>query len=145
MERQWKEIECIHETINELFKNCDHIMKSVCVMKNQNMLEGGKIVEQRNIEVMEYMENGTVVSLIARYGRLPENVARRLFKDIAQAVEAMHNRFLAHLDIKHINVLINKNFQAVLADFGFMNDATKTMNILQGSEHWRDPSLVQGE
>lgn len=64
--------------------------------------------------VMEYFESGS----LADQGTLPPERAARLGVQIARALEAVHGAGLVHGDIKPGNVLMTKDGQAKLADFG---------------------------
>ncbi|KAJ1557802.1 hypothetical protein HK405_015144, partial [Cladochytrium tenue] len=55
---------------------------------------------------------------IERLGRLPEDVARRVFGQLALAVGYLHARGVVHRDIKDENVLVDSEFNACLIDFG---------------------------
>lgn len=44
---------------------------------------------------------------------------RKIIKCIADAVQHLHSRGIAHRDIKLPNILLKKNLTIKLADFGF--------------------------
>ena len=50
---------------------------------------------------------------------LPEETAQRIIYCIADAVSLIHSRGIAHRDIKLANILLKKNYEIKLADFGF--------------------------
>ena len=51
--------------------------------------------------------------------RIPEQTAQRIIFCIADAVSLIHSKGIAHRDIKLANILLKKNCQIKLADFGF--------------------------
>lgn len=64
-------------------------------------------------------ENGNLQSYISRNGKLTENLAKRLFKQLSLATLYLHDvAGVAHLDIKLENILIKKSFDIYLCDFG---------------------------
>ena len=85
--------------------------------------------------VTELCPKGELFDLIDRNGRLrvsllsfglqdsidlfQEDDARRIFSEILSAVEHAHKNNIVHRDLKTENVLLDKNLNIKLADFGF--------------------------
>ncbi|GAY36904.1 hypothetical protein CUMW_025270 [Citrus unshiu] len=71
--------------------------------------------------VVEFMSNGTLYDVLHSNNR-PLNWGRRirLALQVAKAVEILHSEMppIIHRDIKSANVLIDRNFNARLGDFG---------------------------
>ena len=69
--------------------------------------------------IMEYMDGITLSELMrmAR-GPLPLDVLTCVFEAVAHAIEVAHENQVLHLDIKPDNVLINRQGQVKVADFG---------------------------
>ena len=71
--------------------------------------------------VVEFMSNGTLYDILHSNSR-PPNWGRRIRMalQIAKAVDTLHsqNPPVIHRDIKSANVLIDRNFEARLGDFG---------------------------
>ncbi|MFR5000408.1 MAG: serine/threonine-protein kinase [Slackia sp.] len=69
--------------------------------------------------IMEYMDGITLTELmrLAR-GPLPLDVLTCVFESVAHAIEVAHENQVLHLDIKPDNVLINRQGQVKVADFG---------------------------
>jgi serine/threonine protein kinase len=51
--------------------------------------------------------------------RLQEAEAKQFFKTIAETLEYLHDKNIVHRDIKAENILLNRNKQLKLIDFGF--------------------------
>lgn len=70
------------------------------------------------ILVTELAENGDLLGLIQKHGRLPEIVARTYFRQIIDGLAYLHKNNIAHRDIKPENLLLDENYCIKLADFG---------------------------
>ncbi|XP_050210186.1 serine/threonine-protein kinase-like protein At3g51990 [Mercurialis annua] len=69
--------------------------------------------------VVEFMSNGTLYDVLHSNSR-PPNWGRRvrLALQIAKAIDTLHSQNVIHRDVKSANVLIDRNFNARLGDFG---------------------------
>lgn len=72
----------------------------------------------RRYEVLEYCPGGDLQNLLLRDGPRTEEEARRIFTRIAQALKRLHDRRIAHLDIKPSNIFLMADKTAKLGDFG---------------------------
>lgn len=68
--------------------------------------------------VMEYVEGGSLADKVKDEGYLSEPLARRIIKQLASALEYVHQQHITHLDVKPSNVLINNKNEITLIDFG---------------------------
>ena len=68
--------------------------------------------------VMDFIEGGSLVEKVQREGSLPENVAKRYILQIADALNYIHQRYMNHLDVKPGNIMLSRNDNAILIDFG---------------------------
>ena len=55
---------------------------------------------------------------------MPEDIARRIIKDLLVAVDVLHGKMIMHRDIKPDNILIDSNGKLKLADFGLAKKAS---------------------
>jgi serine/threonine-protein kinase len=67
---------------------------------------------------MEYIEGHSLKDILEKKGILPEEKALKYIHQIGQALQFVHNKNILHLDIKPSNILIDKNDNARLIDFG---------------------------
>ncbi|MDY3068227.1 MAG: serine/threonine-protein kinase [Parabacteroides sp.] len=68
--------------------------------------------------VMEYIAGQSLKSLIEHNGFLQENQTLKYVKQIAEALDFVHEKHILHLDIKPSNILVDSNDDARLIDFG---------------------------
>ncbi|MDR1161032.1 MAG: serine/threonine protein kinase [Tannerellaceae bacterium] len=67
---------------------------------------------------MEYIEGHSLKDILEKEGVLPEGKALKYIHQIGQALQFVHEKNILHLDIKPSNILIDKNDNARLIDFG---------------------------
>lgn len=82
-----------------------------------NVLE---VFEEHNTAyiAMEYIDGYSLKSLLEKEGILPENQVLYYIRQIGEALQFVHEKNILHLDIKPSNILIDKNGNARLIDFG---------------------------
>ena len=68
--------------------------------------------------VMEYLEGKSLKALVDESGALPEDVAVKYIRQVAEALKEVHENNLLHLDVKPANIMLDKKGNAVLIDFG---------------------------
>ena len=98
--------------------------------------------------VMEFVEHGNMLEYVNTNGRLDEDRARRYFCQLIAALDYLHNtKFVAHRDLKAENVLLDRNDNIRLIDFGLSNAFTKGTPQLMtacGSPAYAAPEMIQG-
>ena len=68
--------------------------------------------------VMEYLEGKSLKALVDENGALPEALAVKYICQVGKALKEVHASNLLHLDVKPANIMLGKNGNAVLIDFG---------------------------
>ncbi|MDD4515075.1 serine/threonine-protein kinase [Massilibacteroides sp.] len=68
--------------------------------------------------VMEYITGCSLKYMLDKNGVLPENKVLKYIHQIGEALEFVHKKSILHLDIKPSNILIDKDDNARLIDFG---------------------------
>lgn len=74
---------------------------------------------------------------------------RRIALDVARGLSYLHSRGIVHLDVKSVNILLSKNFEAKLADVGTSralgDAASATLTSPVGTLCWMAPEVMMGE
>lgn len=89
-------------------------------LKHPNIVKVLDLFEENNTAyyVMEYLDGGSLDKLISDKNGLSFSEANPIIKQIASALGYMHSQKMLHLDLKPANVMLNKNGDAILIDFG---------------------------
>lgn len=79
---------------------------------------------------MEYVDGEDISSLIRRIGRLPQDKATEIARQICAGLAAAHERGVVHRDLKPANVMLDGAGKVRLTDFGLAGIAA----MIQGAE-----------
>ncbi|KAI4463770.1 serine/threonine kinase [Holotrichia oblita] len=99
---------------------------------------------------MRYAEKGDLLEFVLRRGALSEPQARVWFRQIALAIQYLHEMNIAHRDLKCENIFITANYNIRLADFGFARYAVNqqgkqiTSETFCGSISYAAPEILRG-
>jgi protein-serine/threonine kinase len=71
--------------------------------------------------IMEYASGGELFDHILNNRYLKDNAARRLFAQLVSGVGYLHKKGIVHRDLKLENLLLDRNRNIIITDFGFAN------------------------
>ncbi|KAJ5936320.1 hypothetical protein N7454_005618 [Penicillium verhagenii] len=71
--------------------------------------------------IMEYASGGELFDYILNHRYLKDNSARRLFAQLVSGVGYLHKKGIVHRDLKLENLLLDRNRNIIITDFGFAN------------------------
>ncbi|OCT85883.1 NUAK family SNF1-like kinase 1 [Xenopus laevis] len=128
-----------------------HLQREIeitALLEHEHIIRVFEVFESRDkiIMVMEYASNGELYDFINNKNQIPENDARRFFRQIVSAVHHCHKKGIVHRDIKLENILLDGNLNVKLADFGLSNHFQKNqvLETYCGSPLYASPEIVKG-
>ena len=147
------------------FKRETEILKTI---NHHNIVKFYGIFEENNkyYLIFEFAENGSLKNCIEKYKSrfnnpkeikpLKENFVIKLFKDILNGLNYLHNNNIIHRDIKPDNILLDNNNNAKITDFGIsafyknynpydQNDILFMKNSIVGHKDFISPEIIRGQ
>jgi hypothetical protein len=100
--------------------------------------------------VMECVEGDSLDRLVAATstGKLPHEIALKLLRQIAEALDYAHRQGIVHRDIKPANIMVTAEGQPKIADFGIaklaMADTTLPGHVV-GTPAYMSPEQLNGK
>ncbi len=110
--------------------------KNVCRLYDLGEADG------RRFLTMEYIDGEDLASLLRRIGRLPEDKAIELSRQICAGLAAAHDRGVLHRDLKPANVMVDGAGNARITDFGLAVAADDANAIHAGTPQYMAPELL---
>jgi serine/threonine-protein kinase len=104
-------------------------------------------VDDRQFLSMEYVDGEDLASLLRRIGRLPEDKAIEIARQLCAGLAAAHEEGVLHRDLKPANVMIDGRGRAKITDFGL---AAATSGVTgaearAGTPQYMAPEQLAGE
>jgi len=130
----------------KLQKYIDNEIKIMSNLKNTNIVELYKSASKDNYIylILEYCEKGDLSSYLKK-NILTEKDTNTIFVQIVNGIEYLHNNEILHRDIKPHNILIDRNNNIKICDFGFACYYSKIDNSLCGSPFYMAPEMLRRE
>ena len=119
------------------------VHKNVCRMYDLGQAEGNHFI------TMEYVEGEDLKSLIRRIGQLPIGKSLSIIKQTGEGLAEAHKLGVVHRDLKPQNIMIDKEGNARIMDFGIAR-SLKTKGItggevMIGTPEYMSPEQVEGK
>jgi serine/threonine-protein kinase len=94
---------------------------------------------------MELVEGEDLAALLRRVGRLPEEKAVEVARQLCAALAAVHEQGLLHRDLKPANVMLDGRGKVRLADFGLAAAAGEAAEARAGTPAYMAPEQRAGQ
>jgi len=128
----------------------ENILREIKIMKlleHPNIVKLIEIIEldTKTCLVMEYVDGGDLFEYILNETRLSEPKSAKLFRQIVDAIEYLHQNLVIHRDLKPENILLDlSKDQVKLNDFGLSNfmKPGNLLNTFCGSPHYCSPEIM---
>jgi len=114
--------------------------KNVCRVYDIGEIDG------RHFLSMEFIKGEELSSLLRRIGRLPEDKALQLARQICAGLAAAHDVGFLHRDLKPANIMIDGEGNARILDFGLggLTDEFADEEIRAGTPAYMSPEQIEG-
>jgi serine/threonine-protein kinase len=98
--------------------------------------------------VMEYIDGVTLKEYIKRYAPLSNQVVVNITEQILSGIAAAHAKGIIHRDLKPQNILVTRDGQAKITDFGIAKASSQASltqtTSMYGSVHYMSPEQTRG-
>ena len=141
---------------NSFIKNC--IKSEIEVLKLINHKNISKLIEDINTEtqiiiIQELIEGFSLRDYYNKEIKGKKNISsgvynvlKKIFKQIFEAMNYLHQKDISHRDIKLENILMSNNYEVKIIDFGFglYNPSHKKLNFFCGTPKYIAPEIING-
>lgn len=114
------------ETLGNNPSRLPKIYREIAILRglqHPNIVRLHEMVEtERHIGIiLEYASGGELFDYILQHRYLKDPAARRLFAQLVSGVGYLHKKGIVHRDLKLENLLLDRNRNIIITDFGFAN------------------------
>ncbi|HEY8205156.1 MAG TPA: serine/threonine-protein kinase, partial [Pyrinomonadaceae bacterium] len=104
-------------------------------------------VDGRHFLSMEFIKGEELSSLLHRIGRLPQDKAVQLARQICAGLAAAHETGVMHRDLKPSNVMIDEHGNARITDFGLagLEEELRSEDAIAGTPAYMAPEQLEGK
>lgn len=85
--------------------------------------------------ILEYASGGELFDYILNHRYLKDPAARRLFAQLVSGIGYLHKKGIVHRDLKLENLLLDRNRNIIISDFGFANTFNPTDELSEDIVH----------
>ncbi len=134
----------------DFIKKFRHEAKAVARISHPNVVSIFDIArdEQYHYLVMEKIEGQNLKDIIIQRGKLTTTESLDIASQICSALTVAHENNIIHCDIKPHNILIDKEKQVKVTDFGIARAVTSSTitatDTIMGSAHYFSPEQAKG-
>ncbi len=134
------------QALLERFKNEVRIARRVSHPNVCRVYDVGD-VEGHTFFTMEYVDGEDLASLLRRIGRLPEDKALDIARQLCAGLAAAHAKGVLHRDLKPANIMLDGRGQVVITDFGLAGvaDQIHGAEVRSGTPAYMAPEQLAGK
>jgi len=134
------------QALLERFKNEVRIARRVSHPNVCRVYDVGD-VDGHTYFTMEYVDGEDLASLLRRIGRLPEDKALDIARQLCAGMSAAHTKGVLHRDLKPANIMLDGRGQVVITDFGLAGIADQIVGneIRSGTPAYMAPEQLAGK
>jgi serine/threonine protein kinase len=134
------------ESLLERFRNEVRIARRVSHPNVCRVYDVGE-VDGHTFFTMEYVDGEDLASLLRRIGRLPQDKALDIARQLCAGLAAAHAKGVLHRDLKPANIMLDGRGQVVMTDFGLagLTDQIHGADIRSGTPAYMAPEQLAGK
>src|SRR5450631_193784 len=134
------------ESTVERFRNEVRIARQVSHPNVCRVYDVGEI-DGHTFFTMEYVDGEDLASLLRRIGRLPQDKALDIARQLCAGLAAAHAKGVLHRDLKPANIMLDGRGQVVMTDFGLagLTDQIHGADIRSGTPAYMAPEQLAGK
>jgi len=134
-----------NEGLLERFKNEVRIARRVSHPNVCRVYDVGE-VDGQTFFTMEYVDGEDLASLLRRIGRLPQDKAVEMARQLCAGLSAAHTKGVLHRDLKPANIMLDGRGQVVITDFGLAGvaDDIRGPEVRSGTPAYMAPEQLEG-
>jgi len=134
------------EGLLERFRNEVRIARRVSHPNVCRVYDVGE-VDGQTFFTMEYVDGEDLASLLRRIGRLPQDKALEIARQLCAGLAAAHTKGVLHRDLKPANIMLDGRGQVVITDFGLAGvaDDIRGPEVRSGTPAYMAPEQLAGK
>ncbi len=145
-----KELKKSYHADEQIVKRFERESRVAASLQHENIVHIYDYWKKPNYAiVMEYVDGTTLADVIAKTGALPIDVGAMIAIQVGSALDYAHMRGLIHRDIKPGNIMIKRNGEVKLMDFGIAHtrnlEALTVPGMLIGTPAYMSPEQILGQ
>ena len=94
---------------------------------------------------MEYVDGEDLASLLRRIGKLPQDKALEIARQLCAGLAAAHDKGVIHRDLKPANLMLDGKGQVRITDFGIAGVAEQIRDARSGTPAYMSPEQLAGK